>query len=53
MKRIATVMALTLAVAAFGKFSPVGKHRPQVIADEGDGGDDGGSDDGGGDEHAT
>jgi len=48
MKRLATVMVLGIALLAIGKFSPLGAHWRQVVADEGgDSGDNGGSDDSG------
>ena len=51
MKRIATAVVLSLALLAFGKFSAVGTHWQQVVADQGDdsgndGGDDAGDDSG-------
>ena len=53
MKRIATAMVLALALMAVGKFSPLGAHWRQIVADEeGDGGG-GDEDDGGGDESGT
>jgi hypothetical protein len=49
MKRIATVMVLSLALLALGKFSPLATQWPHCAADEGD---DGGDDDGDGDSGA-
>ena len=51
MKRTATVMVLILALLMLGKFSPLGTHWRQVVADQGgdsgdDSGDDNGDDDG-------
>ena len=43
MKRIANVMVLSLALLAYGKFSPLGTHWRHVVADQGgDSGDDSG-----------
>ncbi|MFI5394702.1 MAG: hypothetical protein ACHQ9S_04145 [Candidatus Binatia bacterium] len=48
MKRVATVMVLSLVLLAFGKFSPLATHCQQAVADNGgDSGDDDGDEDSG------
>ncbi len=48
MKRIATMMVLSLTLLALGKFSARATHWQHCVADEGDdGGDDGGDEDSG------
>ncbi len=50
MKQIAMLMLLSLTLVALGKFSPIGVHVGQPVADEGDDGDGGGSTDDDGDD---